>query len=43
MLFREIIRDWRCERIGELGRVLESRQSMVIEEEMARRLHGDLK
>jgi hypothetical protein len=30
------------DRIGELRRILESRQSNVIEEEMARRLHSDL-
>jgi hypothetical protein len=30
-------------RIGKLGQVLESRQSKAIEEEMARRLHSDLK
>jgi hypothetical protein len=31
------------DRIGELGRVLESPQSKVIEGEMSRRLHSDLK
>jgi hypothetical protein len=31
------------DRIGELGQVLESRQAKVIEEEMTRRLHSDLK
>jgi hypothetical protein len=34
--------DW-TDRIGEFGRVLESRQSKVIEQEMGRRLHSDLK
>jgi hypothetical protein len=33
----------RTDRIGELSRVLESRQSKVIEDEMIRRLHSDLK
>jgi hypothetical protein len=31
------------DRIGELGRVLEREQSKVIEEEMTRRLHSNLK
>jgi hypothetical protein len=31
------------DRIGELGRVLEGRHSEVIEQEMTRRLHLDLK
>jgi hypothetical protein len=31
------------DRFGELGRVLEGQQSKVIEEEIARRLHSDLK
>jgi hypothetical protein len=31
------------DRIGELDRVLESRQSEGIEEEMTRRFHSDLK
>jgi hypothetical protein len=30
-------------RNGELGRVLENRQSKAMEKEMARRLHSDLK
>jgi hypothetical protein len=34
--------DWRIG-TGELGRVLESYQYKVIKEEMARRLHSDLK
>jgi hypothetical protein len=35
-------RDW-TDRIGELGRILECRQSKVIEEELMRRLHSDFK
>jgi hypothetical protein len=31
------------DRIGELGRILMSRQSKVIEEEITRKLHSDLK
>jgi hypothetical protein len=34
--------DWR-DIIGEFSRILQSRQSKVIEEEMTRRLHSDLK
>jgi hypothetical protein len=36
-------RYWYRDRTGELGKVLEIRQSKVIEEEMTRKLHSDLK